>query len=87
MVTGIALIMLLGMKAVGPAIHIAMVTGLALFIVNIVGTQKALQKVSDALANEPASAENYMGKVGMFAGIQHALWAITLALMVFRHAV
>jgi len=85
--TGFALIMLMGgMKSVSPTIHISMLTALAMLIVNIVGTQKILVKISDALNSAPDTAQSYRAKLGMFAGIQHALWIITLGLMVFRHA-
>lgn len=86
LITGFVLIMQVGgMKAVSPTIHVAMLTAIALLVVNLMGSLKTLRKIEDSLATEPAAAAQHLGKLGMFAGIQHGLWALTLGLMVFRN--
>lgn len=87
--SGIGLIFAVGgFGAVPPAIHIGMLTGFAMLAVGGGLIGRSWHQIDSALEQgaEPASLLPVARRLSMAVGIFHALWLLTLGLMVFRYA-
>jgi len=87
LVTGVALILLLGgFGAVPPAIHLGLLTSLAMLGVGggLIGRNARTIEAGLEKGESPASLLPAAEKLALGARIFHSLWLATLALMVFR---
>lgn len=85
--TGFGLIFALGgFGAVPRGIHIGMTTGILTGIIGGVGVGRTWAQIDAKLGAgaDPASLAALVKRIGMFSGIFHGLFFVTLLLMVFR---
>jgi hypothetical protein len=85
--SGLALIFALGgFKAVPHAIHAGLLLGVILWLVGALGMGGASRKLDAAIVAGAPKAElvAIARRMSAITGIFHLLWAVTLALMVFR---
>lgn len=84
--TGLTLIFLSGgFAAVPPRIHAGFTLTLLIFAVSAAGVGPTWKRVEEAVTGgDLATAQAKAKRMGMFFGIEHLLWTLTLATMVFK---
>lgn len=85
-VSGLAMIFALGgFKAISPRIHAGFGLAIVTLAVEIILLKPAVSRLGGALeSGDGRELRPMAGRIGMFAGITHALKLVILVLMVFR---